>query len=143
MAACRLGYMVAHRDVVAACESVVLPYHLDAVTQAAGVLAFLYEDEMQDRIAVIVSERNRLQAGLESLGVEHWPSEANFVLFRPTSPDAKKVWVDLLEESVLIRDCSDWPGLSGCLRVTVGTPAENNAFLEALGKSLSTNRTRI
>ena len=66
MAACRLGYMIGHPDVVAACEAVSLPYHLDAVAQAAGVLALRHEAEMRDRIAAIVDERRRLEAELAS-----------------------------------------------------------------------------
>ena len=56
---------------------------------------------------------------------------ANFVLFRVTG-DARALWERLLDRGVLVRDFSGWPGVEGCLRVTVGTPAENDAFLEAL-----------
>jgi histidinol-phosphate aminotransferase len=62
------------------------------------------------------------------------------VLFRPGAPDAEagtRVWQGLVERSVLVRDCSSWPRLAGCLRVTVGTPAENDAFLAALGEVCS------
>jgi histidinol-phosphate aminotransferase len=68
--------------------------------------------------------------------VETWPSDANFILFRPLWRPAKEVWNDLLEESVLVRDCSEWRGLSECLRVTVGTAEENARFLTALRSSL-------
>jgi histidinol-phosphate aminotransferase len=70
------------------------------------------------------------------LPVETWPSDANFILFRPTTNHAKAVWSDLLAASVLVRDCSEWPGLAGCLRVTVGLPDENDRFLTALSESL-------
>jgi histidinol-phosphate aminotransferase len=59
------------------------------------------------------------------------------VLFRPTGRDGRDVWQALLDRDVLIRDCSSWPRLSGCLRVTVGTPAENDAFLAALAEVLA------
>ncbi len=130
MAALRLGYMVGHPEVVSACEAVSLPYHLDAVAQAAGVLALRHEAAMRERIAKIVEERTMLESELGKLEVDTWPSDANFILFRPTSREARQVWSDLLEEEVLVRDCSGWPGLSGCLRVTVGTPEENLRFLE-------------
>jgi histidinol dehydrogenase len=136
MAACRLGYMVAHPQVVSACETVVLPYHLDAVPQAAGVLALRHGSEMRERIESIVSERKRLAEMVSDLDVESWPSDANFILFRPLSRDVRQVWSEVLEEQVLIRDCSGWPGLTGCLRVTVGTPEENDLFVGALRKSL-------
>lgn len=141
MAACRLGYMVAHPDVVSACETVVLPYHLDAITQVAGVLALRHESEMRDRVATIVSERTRLAGLIDGLDVRSWPTDANFILFRPLSRDAREVWSDLLDEQVLIRDCSGWPGLTGCLRVTVGTAEENDAFVAALRKSLEKSQS--
>jgi len=140
MAACRLGYMAAHPDVVAACEAVVLPYHLDAVTQAAGRLALRHVDAMEARVAAIIEERGRIAAALGELPVESWPSDANFILFRPADRAATDVWQDLLDASVLVRDCSSWPGLDNCLRVTVGTPEENDRFLSALGSSLDAAR---
>jgi len=140
MAACRLGYLVAHPDVVAACEAVVLPYHLDAVTQVAGRLALRHVEAMEARVAVITEERGRIASALGELPVESWPSDANFILFRPTHRAARDVWNDLLDASVLVRDCSSWPGLDNCLRVTVGTPEENDRFLRALGSSLDSPR---
>jgi histidinol dehydrogenase len=136
MAACRLGYLVAHPEVVSACEAVVLPYHLDAITQAAGVLALRHEREMRERVASIVSERKRLATAMAELDVQMWPSDANFILFRPLHRDAGQVWSELLDRQVLIRDCSGWPGLTGCLRVTIGTPEENDMFIGALSESL-------
>jgi histidinol-phosphate aminotransferase len=136
MAACRLGYLVAAPDVVDACETVALPYHLDAVTQAAGRLALRHVGAMEARVATLNEERGRIAAVLAELPVETWPSDANFVLFRPLGRGATEVWNDLLASSVLIRDCSTWPGLDGCLRVTVGTAPENDRFLAALRSSL-------
>jgi histidinol-phosphate aminotransferase len=137
MAACRLGYAVATPDVVAAMEKVLLPYHLDAAKQAAGRLALRYRSEMDARVAAVVEERGRIQAALVGLDVDAWPSDANFVLFRPRSVDGAEVWRRLLDRSVLVRDCSSWPGLEGCLRVTVGTPEENTSFIDALRSALS------
>ena len=137
LAAARLGYLVAQPAVVEACELVTLPYHLSAYTQAAGVAALRFRAEMEARVARIIEERGRLQAALAELPVQSWPSDANFVLFRPTGRDARAVWSGLVERSVLIRDCSSWDGLAGCLRVTVGTEAENDRFLEALEACLT------
>jgi histidinol-phosphate aminotransferase len=136
-AALRLGYLVAPAWLVSDVEQVVLPYHLDALTQLAGTVALDFESDMRTRVAAIVAERERLVAGLDALGMTQWPSGANFVLFRPAAPDAEagtRVWQGLVDRSVLVRDCSSWPRLAGCLRVTVGTPAENDAFLAALGE---------
>jgi histidinol-phosphate aminotransferase len=147
MAACRLGYCVAPAAIVAAAERAVLPYHLDAATQIAGRLALRFTAEMEARVAALVAERERLAGALAALPVDTWPSGANFLLFRPHHVDGPAgpsgplsgtaVWKGLVERSVLVRDCSSWPGLDGCLRVTVGTPAEDDAFLSALKEVLS------
>jgi histidinol-phosphate aminotransferase len=136
MAGARLGYLVADPQVVLACEAVVLPYHLSAQTQLAGLLALEYTDEMEARVACIAEERGRVAAALGNLPVESWPSDANFILFRPLHDDADKVWSGLLEHSVLIRNCASWDGLLGCLRVTIGRPDENDRFLSALEECL-------
>jgi histidinol-phosphate aminotransferase len=136
MAAARLGYLIGPRDVVAQLDQVVLPYHLDAVKQAAGRLALAFEPEMRARVAALVEERGRVLARLADLPVDVWPSGANFVLFRPRQRDGAEVWQRLLERSVLVRDCSGWPRLAGCLRVTIGTTAEDDAFLAALEETL-------
>jgi histidinol-phosphate aminotransferase len=133
MAAARLGYLLGPAPLVEALwEKAALPYHVDAVKQAAGRLALRYTDEMEQRVALVVSERERLATALTRLPVTTWPSEANFVLFRPESRPGREVWQGLVDRSVLVRDCSSWPRLDGCLRVTVGTEDENAAFLAAL-----------
>jgi histidinol-phosphate aminotransferase len=136
MAGARLGYLVADAGVVRACEAVVLPYHLSAQTQVAGLLALRHVPDMEARVALITEERGRLSAALADLPVDTWPSDANFILFRPRDRDADEVWRSLLEHSVLIRNCANWDGLRGCLRVTVGTAEENERFLNALKESL-------
>jgi len=137
MAAARLGYLVGPAAVVQTLEKVLLPYHLDAMKQAAGRLALRFGAEMEARVAQIVEERGRLAAALAELPVETWPSGANFILFRPQARAGDDVWQALLDRSVLVRNCVDWPGVEGCLRVTVGTPAENDAFLAALTEALA------
>ena len=136
MAACRLGYLVGPAEVVAAAERAMLPYHLDVATQIAGRLALRFTAEMGARVASLVAERERLAAALAGLPVDTWPSGANFILFRPREVSGRTVWKGLVERSVLVRDCSSWPRLDGCLRVTVGTAAEDDAFLAALSEIL-------
>jgi histidinol-phosphate aminotransferase len=132
LAAVRLGFCVAPPQVVGALDHVVLPYHLGAPAQLAGTLALPYRAEMDARVAAVVAERERLVAGMAGLdGIEVVPSGANFVLFRPPG-QAAAVWQALVERGVLVRDVSGVPGVEGRLRVTVGTPEENDAFLGAL-----------
>jgi histidinol-phosphate aminotransferase len=78
-----------------------------------------------------------LTARLAELPVDVWPSGANFVLFRPAARDGARVWQALLDRSILVRNFSTMPRLEGCLRVTVGTPTEDDAFLTALEEILS------
>jgi len=136
LAGLRLGYLLAPPPVVADLELVLLPYHLDALAQVGGRLALAHVEEMTARVAAVVAERHRITAALAGLAVEVWPSEANFVLFRPLARPAREVWEGLLARSVLVRDCSSWPRLAGCLRVTMGTPEEGDAFLAALEEVL-------
>ncbi|MDZ7677175.1 MAG: histidinol-phosphate transaminase [Acidimicrobiales bacterium] len=137
MAAARLGYLVGPGWLVAELAKVVLPYHLDAVTQLAGTLALRHIDAMEHRVADLVEERGRVVAALSELAVTVWPSGANFILFRPDARDGAEVWHDLVDRSVLVRNCASWPRLDGCLRVTLGTPAEDDRFLEALTEILT------
>lgn len=136
MAAARLGYLVGPSWVVEELDKVVLPYHLDAFKQLAGVLALEHVDDMNARVARLVEERGRLVTRLAALDVDVWPSGANFVLFRPRAADGREVWQRLVDRSVLVRDCSSWPRLDGCLRVTIGTTDEDDWFLSALEEAL-------
>lgn len=137
MAAARLGYVIAPTWVTQAIESVALPYHLDTAKQAAGRLALRFVGEMHERVNQLVAERERVQFAMAQLPLEQWDSGANFVLFRPTTMEGNAVWQALLDHSVLVRNCASWPRLAGCLRVTIGTPDENDAFLRALSEILS------
>ena len=136
MAAARLGYLVGPAPVVAVLERVALPYHLDTFKQVAGRLAVEFVGQMEERVGMIVRERQRILAAFAGMAVTAWPSQSNFILFRPESRGGAEVWDGLLERGVLVRDTSGWPGLAGCLRVTVGTAEENDTFLAALKEVL-------
>lgn len=136
MAASRLGYVVGPEWLVDELDKVILPYHLDAAKQIAGRLALAFGAEMDDRVRFVVAERERISSVLAGLDVDVVPSGANFVLFRPRSLGGRAVWQGLLDRSVLIRDCSGWPRLADCLRVTIGTHQENDRFLAALTEVL-------
>ena len=136
LAAVRLGFAIGPEWLVAELEKVVLPYHLSVPTQLAGQIALAHRGEMERRVASLVEERGRLFAALSGLvGITVFPSGANFLLFRVRG-DGRAVWKALLARGVLVRDFSRWPRLDECLRVTVGTPEENDAFLAALRGAL-------
>ena len=158
MAAARLGYLIAPKWLVADLEVVALPYRVDALKQAAGRAALRFVSHMEHAVRDVVAQRERLVAAMTKMPLTVWPSQANFILFRPNVPmvnpasatsgssnsglstsgggAGRALWQALLDQSVLVRDCSSWDGLTDCLRVTVGTPAENDRFLAALQTAL-------
>jgi histidinol-phosphate aminotransferase len=134
LAGARIGYATAGPSVVEDLSRVALPYHLSALTQAAGLAALDHAEEAMAILEAVQAERDRLFKALDANeSVTAFASDANFVLFRPSAP-AAGVWQGLLDRGVLIRDLSD--AVPGCLRVTAGTPAEVDAFLEALEEVL-------
>jgi len=136
LAGLRLGYGFGAPEVVEACDIVTLPYHLSVLVQRAGLIALEGHLEMEQRIAQLVAERERIEHALCDLGLDVWPSGANFILFKPRNRKGHDVWQGLIDRSVLIRDCSSWRRLEDCLRVTVGTKDENDRFLLALKEVL-------
>ncbi|GGL84696.1 histidinol-phosphate aminotransferase [Streptomyces fumigatiscleroticus] len=123
----RLGYLAAHPAVVDAVQLVRLPYHLSAVTQATALAALEHTDTLLKYVEQLKSERDRLVAELRATGYEVTESDANFVQFGRFA-DAHAVWQRILDRGVLVRD----NGVPGWLRVTAGTPEENDAFLDAV-----------
>lgn len=122
----RLGYLIAAPAVIESVLLVRLPYHLSTLTQAAARAALRHADETLASVAALVAERERVSAALDSMGFRVVPSDANFVLFGEFA-DAAAAWGHYLDDSVLIRDV----GIPGHLRVTIGLPHENDAFLDA------------
>ena len=137
MAALRLGYLIGPRWLVAELDKVVLPYHLDAVKQIAGTLALQFGDDMTERVRTLVAERERVSRALSAFDLEVFPSEANFILFRTRTMSGKELWQSLVDRGVLVRDCSSWPRLDDCLRVTIGTSDENDEFLGVMSRVLT------
>lgn len=131
LAGARLGYALAAPEVAAELRKVLLPFCVSALQVAAGLTVLERPELIEARVAAARSERERLAAALSRLpGVEVFPSVTNFVLFRV--PDAARVHAGLLERGVVIRRQDHLPGLDGCLRVSVGLPGENDAFLAAI-----------
>ena len=135
LAGLRLGYLVGPSWVVEDVQKVRLPYHLDAIKQVAGIVAVEQETAFLEHRRRIAEERDRVAAALRALdAVEVFPSVANFLLVRSRVP---ALFDRLLEHGVLVRDFSTKPRLEGCVRVTIGTREENDAFLQALDRVLA------
>ena len=126
----RAGFLLAVPDVAAKLQAMLPPFEVPVHT--AAILATVLEspDRATEVASRLVSERDRMLAKMA--GHPTWrshPSRANFFLVR--TPDAEVAWRSLLERGILVRRQDHLPGLEGCLRVSVGTPTENDAFLKA------------
>lgn len=136
MAGVRVGYVLAAPDVVDVLGAVRQPYTADVFAQAAAQEVVRRRESFMPVVETIRSERGRLSAALSQLpGVHVWPSQGNFLLVR--LPEAGIVRARLRDRhSILVRDFSTTQGLEGCLRVTVGTPEENDRLVEAVASVL-------
>jgi histidinol-phosphate aminotransferase len=129
LAALRVGFLIGSGEIIGELDKVRLPYNVNSYSQALACEALKDGARMQEHIAAIVAERERLNRGLMDIeGVSPYPNEANFILFKVARPD--RVHSALLGKGVLIRNLNSV--VKGCLRVTVGTRKENTAFLKAL-----------
>jgi len=133
LAGARVGYCLTAPEVVEDLRRVRLPYHLSAVTQAAGLVALRHADDAEAILKEIRAQRDRIVETLPRLGATPFRSDANFVLFRPSKP-SRDVWQALLDRDVLVRDMTSV--VPGTLRVTAGTPDEVDLFLSALGEAV-------
>jgi histidinol-phosphate aminotransferase len=136
LAGARIGYCLAAPEVVRDLQRVRLPYHMSALTQAAGIAALAHAGEALALLDAIRAQRDRILEALVTLpGVTAYPSDANFVLFTPPPDrDPAEVWQGLLDRGVLIRDLSSV--VPRALRVTAGTEDETTQFLDALTEVL-------
>jgi histidinol-phosphate aminotransferase len=123
----RVGYGVGSKDWIVALDRVRQPFNTNALAQAAALESLRHPAAFVERTEAIVGERRRVVAALRALGVSAPPSEANFVLI-----EAEPEWhEELLRSGVIVRDGRAL-GAPGTLRVSIGLPEENDAFLEAL-----------
>ena len=137
LAGMRIGYLVSNEEITQELCKVRQPYSVDTLAALAALAALEAGKEISGNLKSIISERERLADALgpRGLGLSVAPSEANYLLFRV--PQAHEVWQQLYDEhSILLRDLSDLPGLSDCLRVSIGTPEENDELLAALAGML-------
>ena len=137
MAGLRLGMLIAHPHWVEQLEKVRLPYNINSLTQCSAEFYLEHHHIMQQQAEQILAQRKVVLERLTNqLGVRPYPSDANFILFKPEG-DAERIHNHLKAQGVLIKNlCHTTPALQNCLRVTIGTEPENNRFLEALGNSL-------
>jgi histidinol-phosphate aminotransferase len=132
MAGLRVGFTISSRAIAGVLEKVRPPYNVSALDQRAAEL--LLSDAREwcaARAAEVVAERARLAAALAARGLEVFPSAANLLLVR--FPDAARTWQKLAAAGISVRSFGVGR-LADCLRITVGTPAENAALLAELAR---------
>lgn len=129
LAGVRLGYALARPEVGRELQKALLPFSLSSLQVSVAEVALEHDGWLQARISETLGERKRLALELEPL-VTLYPSSTNFLLFRVA--DAEATYRGLLERGVVVRRQDHLPGLGGCLRVSVGQPGENDAFLQAM-----------
>ena len=131
LAGLRLGLAIGTRDWTAELEKLRLPYNVNALSMAAAELLLDHREVLEAQTRAIVAERGRLEAALDRIGIARFPSAANFVLVRV--PDAPRAFGRLKDRGILVRSFhGSHPLLEHCLRLTVGTPAEDDRLVEAL-----------
>ena len=132
MAGLRLGMAFSNAYVIDLMNRVKYPYNISEATQQI-VLKALAEPKDKE-IAEIVAQRERLSAQLPQRPciLKLWPSDANFLLVKVT--DADGLYAHLLQDGIIVRNRSRVPGCAGCLRLTIGTPEENDRLLQSLDR---------
>lgn len=132
----RLGILYASQGIAHEINKVRYPYNINSMSQAAAEEVLRNRGFIGESVRLITSERVRVFKELSGIkGVEAFPSDANFILFRVK--DADSVFQGLIDSGVLIRNFNSPGRLENCMRVTIGTPAENDAFLAALSGALA------
>ena len=132
----RLGYAVASEQIINYFLKVKLPYNLNVLTTRNGCQTLKESKIFRSNVESIKEERERIFAelsGIEQI-VQVFPSQANFLLFR--CPKASQIYLRLLEKGIVVRDRSSLLGLKDCIRVSIGTSAENSLFLKELRRVL-------
>ncbi|HEB99130.1 MAG TPA: histidinol-phosphate transaminase [Thiotrichales bacterium] len=134
LAGLRLGLLAGSPAWLGEIDKTRLPYNINVLSQVSAEFALEHREVLDRQTADIRRDRALLFDALAALpGIEPWPSEANFILFRTPPGQADSIFEGLKARGVLIKNLSSQGGmLTDCLRVTVGTPDENRAFLEAL-----------
>ena len=138
LAGLRLGYIIGHPMIIEQLNKVRLPYNINTLTQSSADFALSNKFLFDKQTEIICEERSILFKKLNELaGIITYPSAANFILFRTPKNRATEIFLSIRQQGILIKNLSNHGGLlSDCLRVTIGTPEENIAFLVALRKSL-------
>lgn len=136
LAGLRVGYGIFPSILADEINKVRLPYNSNSISQIAATELLNNFDTVQKQIDSIIEERTRLLDELRKIkSITAFPSDSNFILFQ-TLDSGEKVFKNLMENGILVRNLGAHPMLNNCLRVTIGTHAENDQFLDRLTKAV-------
>lgn len=135
MAGVRLGMCIASAEFSALLRKVRMPYDIDALKEPIALKNFERPDEIKRQNKLLLSERQRVEQQLKQLPVTVYPSDANFLLAK--FPDADAVYRALFVQGIKVRNVSDGQYLIDCLRISIGTPLENDRLLNVLNDFFS------
>ncbi len=138
LAGLRLGYLIGSKEWISELEKIRLPYNINSLSQRTAEFILENNNTLDEQAIKICKEREKLFSKLSAIdNLNVWPSEANFILFKVLAREADKIFENLKQQGLLIKNLnSHHPMLSQCLRVTIGTEDENVAFIKALKNSL-------
>ncbi len=131
LAAARVGYMLAGKDIIHMVGKACMPYHVNVMSLATAAIVYQMRDEFVPRIQMYVAERKRMAEGLAKLaGVTVYPSETNFILMHHEKSAELNAYLESLK--IGVRSFGNAPGLTNCLRITIGTREENDQWFSAI-----------
>jgi len=139
LAGLRLGFLAGAPELIEQLNKIRLPYNINCLTQVTAHFALEHEQFLLEQTGSIRQQRGEVMQALQAIpALQIYPSEANFILLRTLDNPADQVFNSLKQQGVLIKNLSPQAGLlSNCLRVTIGKPEENTAFLEAIRLALA------
>lgn len=136
LASMRLGFLIGNRDIIAQLDKVRLPYNVNSLSQAAANFFLDYQEEFSKQVTEIVKEREKLYSGMKEItGIKPYPSRANFIFFSCTF-DSDRIYSRLEAAGIIVKNLNT-KLTKNCMRVTVGNPKENAAFLNVLKSVIS------
>ncbi|MGI4804208.1 MAG: histidinol-phosphate transaminase [Janthinobacterium lividum] len=132
LAGLRIGMAFASEEIIEVFNRVKPPYNINEASQQLALQALENVEQVNGWIKETLAERDKLVLGLKNLNfvLDIFPSDANFILVKTVSP--REIYQFLVERGIIVRDRSKVELCEGCLRITVGTPAENNQLLTVL-----------
>ena len=132
MAGIRCGAAMASPFIIRMLNTIKMPYNINVLTTGVALKALRQPEQMRERVATLIGERKRVERALWEMDiVEHiFPSVTNFLLVR--FKDAERIYREMLDKGIVLRNQNYQPNAANCLRITVGLPVENDRLLEAL-----------